>query len=134
MDQQAQNKPLKMPKSALLQSIAEAGRCLGVAQAKGDKDAIAYWSEKVDELVVQELAKPKESDMAANSKVEHMNQPVLQACDSVHGDAERWRKLRAAIYHLGRLPTKLEKLIQVTAGSNEQGLDDAVDAIKDYRQ
>ena len=43
--------PVKMPKSMLLQSIVEAGRCLGVAQAKNDKDAIAYWSMKTDELV-----------------------------------------------------------------------------------
>lgn len=33
-----------------LHSIAESARCLGVAQAKDDKDAITYWSAKVDEL------------------------------------------------------------------------------------
>lgn len=56
MGQQAQNEPLKMPLRALLHSLAEAGRCLGVAQEKGDKDAIAYWSAKVDELVAQGIA------------------------------------------------------------------------------
>lgn len=33
-------------------SIAEAGRCLGVAQVKDDKEAIKYWSAKLDKLVV----------------------------------------------------------------------------------
>lgn len=51
MTQQSQSEPATMPLKSLLHSIAEAGRCLGVAQAKDDKHAIAYWSSKVDELV-----------------------------------------------------------------------------------
>lgn len=52
---------------------------------------------------------------------------------TVGGDAARWQKLRAAIYHLGRLPTKFDRLISVTAGSTHAGLDEAVDEMADYR-
>lgn len=34
-----------------LNSLAEAARCQGVAQAKGDEDANAYWTRKVDSMV-----------------------------------------------------------------------------------
>lgn len=48
-------------------------------------------------------------------------------------DAERYRKLRKAINHLGRLPTKFDEFIRITAGSNAAGIDAAVDEMQDYR-
>lgn len=60
--------------------------------------------------------------------------PGQQVVDvATGGDALRWQKLRASINHLGRLPTKFAEFIRVTAGSNAAGLDEAVDAIADYR-
>lgn len=49
-------------------------------------------------------------------------------------DADRYRKLRAAINHLARLPERLREFIAVTAGSNEQGIDEQVDDMLDYRK
>lgn len=49
-------------------------------------------------------------------------------------DADRYRKLRKAINHLGRLPTTLQELIRVAAGSSADGIDAAVDEMRDYRK
>lgn len=63
MNKPSQNLASRIPKAAFLHSIAEAGRCLGVAQEKGDKDAMTYWSAKVDELVACGIAdKPRKDD------------------------------------------------------------------------
>lgn len=48
-------------------------------------------------------------------------------------DAERYRKLRAAINRLARLPESLREFIAVTAGSNAQGIDEQIDDMLDYR-
>ena len=40
-------------------SLAEAARCLGVAQAKGDEPAISHWNAKVDAICAQ-LAQPEQ--------------------------------------------------------------------------
>jgi hypothetical protein len=45
--------------------IAEAARCLGVAQTKNDSEAIKYWTSKVDELTNSDLVKPIKKEPVA---------------------------------------------------------------------
>lgn len=43
----------KVGVSVLTQALIEAGRCLGVAQAKNDTDAVAHWTAEIERLTGQ---------------------------------------------------------------------------------
>ena len=51
--------------SHMVHQIAEAARCLGVAQVKNDSEAIQYWTTKVDELTNSYLVKPVQAEPVA---------------------------------------------------------------------
>lgn len=67
MSEKIQNTSQHMPLPSLFHSLVESGRCLGVAQEKGDKDAMAYWSSKVDEFVAYGMEFNKETNMTENN-------------------------------------------------------------------
>ena len=87
--------------------------------------------------IVENIERTRGEDVSAEDVVGYLENKyvsgVKDQAELDRIDAERYRKLRAAINHLARLPTELRDFIAVTAGSNAQGIDEQVDQLLDYR-
>lgn len=89
--------------------------------------------------IVEHIQQARKEDVSAEDVVAYLENKYVHGLHEKQAeldriDAERYRKLRAAINHLARLPERLREFIAVTAGSNEQGIDEQVDDMLDYRK
>lgn len=89
--------------------------------------------------IVEHIQQARKEDVSAEDVVAYLENKYVHGLHEKQAeldliDAERYRKLRASINHLARLPERLREFIAVTAGSNAQGIDEQVDELLDYRK